>query len=383
MHQRAEVQKAGNILLVVFACLGIYMANSAFKEFYQALLEKHLFDLSVRDLVCEGFMSLFFLQVVMELKREYRFGILKGSGNAILPMIAALGGMLVPAAIFLLINFHFPAYYKAFAIPCATDIAFASFAFNLAGNRKMFEPARLLLLAIAIFDDLGAIILIALFYNTKLCLHYLLLTISGLFLINIAKKFFCNWRFFFVCTLGAGLTWTGLKLSGIQPTLAGVLVGALLPLKEERNVMETFSNALGVTVQLLIMPTFAFVACNIDFLNFGFSSSSTLFWGVALGLFLGKQVGICSFAWFAIKARLAVLPKTLLWSHLYLVSAFAGIGFTMSLFISELSFVDKCSSTLVKTGLVSGSVASCLWGLLLTLLSVRRNARNQLSKSSN
>lgn len=357
---------AGNLLLLVTSAVSLCLANSAYGSAYEALLERQFCLIPLKEWVCEGLMSLFFLQVAIELKSEYQSGALAAK----LPLFAALGGMVVPSIIFLLANFKNPSNYRAFAVPCATDIAFALFAFNLIA--PSLRSARLLLLAIAIFDDLGAIALIALFYSSKVQALPLILAALGMILVALHKKVIKGGAFYVLA--GGVLIWMGFKLSGIQPTLSGVVLGMLLPASKEP------SRLLPAVVSLVVMPIFALTACNVDFSGFSFKAlREPLFWGVAAGLLLGKPIGICSFALISVKSKLAALPTS--WKELYIVSTIAGIGFTMSLFISELSFTDKWSLTLVKSGLVSASVISALWALLNSRL-LLKHGRNKLSKSS-
>lgn len=372
MHNKSALGGVENWLLLCASAAALCLANSPLANAYDSILKKELLFMPLKEWICEGLMTLFFLQIATELRDEYKGGILADAKGSRLPMIAALGGMIVPAAIFLLAND--PPNYRAFAIPCATDIAFALFAFNLIAPSS-WKSARLLLLAIAIFDDLGAIALIALFYSSGLKLLPLPVAACGLAAILLSRRFLKGNQRIICLLAGGAVTWAGLKAAGIQPTLAGVLLGLLMP-EDESHVR----GYLAKVVPLLVMPLFALTSCNISFSKFSLKAATEpLFWGVALGLLIGKQVGICSFAWLGIKTKLATLPKQLPWLELYIVSILAGIGFTMSLFISELSFTDKRSLTLVKTGLVLGSVASALWAffyLRLKVLSFGKDARN-------
>jgi NhaA family Na+:H+ antiporter len=266
--------------------------------------------------------------------------------------------------IFLLVNLAIRENYKAFAVPCATDIAFALGAFNaILGDSKTLKSAKMFLLALATFDDIGAIVLIAAFYNNNILAIPLIFTLVGV-LILLYSRYFDSQNFFIYISSGI-LIWVGLYTSGIHTTITGVIIGMLLPKSAYGTWPQFLESALNKIVPLLILPIFAFSACNIELTNLKFQDlTHPITLGVFLGLFIGKQIGIYFFTLLAVKI-FAIKVENLSWWDVYCVSVLGGIGFTMSLFIGELSFTNKESLNLIKTGLVLGSVSSILWSLIL------------------
>jgi NhaA family Na+:H+ antiporter len=278
--------------------------------------------------------------------------------------MAALGGMITPALIFLGFNYNNPESIQGWAIPSATDIAFALAVLTLLG--KGIPPAiKIFLLAVAVFDDLGAILIIAAFYNTGLAAIPLMLAIAG-----IAALILLNRAHVVVITpyiLVGIFLWFCFYYSGIHTTLAGVIVGLMIPMRDSQDKNHSPLNScmhfLHPWVSFLVLPIFAFTSAGVDLKGLSFSSLlAPLPLGIALGLFIGKQIGIFGTAWLLIKSRIVSMPEGAAWRHLYTVSIIAGIGFTMSLFIGMLAFSEAHLQEMVKVGVISGSLLCVLWG---------------------
>lgn len=360
-----KIDTLSSICLLSCSIAAIYLTNSKIcAQFYNSFFSTYFGSLSIKEWICDVLMAFFFLTVTIDLKKEFLTGSLARKDQALLPLIGALGGMIVPATMFLLINVAAPQNYKAFAVPCATDIAFAVGVFSIVMGDKISQPAKIFLLALAIFDDLGAIALIATCYsqNTLLLKPMLLVLFGIVLMIGCNKNNSKNILLYFCC---GTLIWVGLYICGIHTTISGVIVGALLPSPQEIPLLQKSEDILNKIVKIGILPLFALSTCNIDFLDLNFASlTHPITLGVFLGLFLGKQIGIFFFAWIVIKIR-SIKMIDLSWWDIYIVSVVAGIGFTMSLFIGELSFTDKRSLNFVKTGLVLASLSSILWSLVL------------------
>jgi NhaA family Na+:H+ antiporter len=313
-------------------------------------------------------MPFFFLLVSLEVKRELIEGELNSRAKASLPLIAAIGGMVVPAAIYLAININQAIGIRGWAIPTATDIAFSLAILTLL--RSSLPPTlKTFLTALAIIDDLGAIIIIAIFYTAQIQVVYFSLAILSLLLIFLLNRSgFINLGAYFLVGI---LLWFFIYKSGIHATIAGVLLGLFIPLKNSnRNYspLKKLEHTLQPWVSYIILPLFAFANTGISLSEIKFA---TLFHpvtlGVFLGLFIGKQFGIFLACWTAVKLKIAQLPRAINWWHLYGVSVICGIGFTMSLFIGDLSFPDYQVNyhDYVKLGVLSGSILSGITGYLI------------------
>jgi Na+:H+ antiporter, NhaA family len=362
--QRIRLDTFSGFLLILASSFAIYLTNSpAYSQSYTSFLARHIGSLCVKEWICEVLMAFFFLSVAIDLKKEFLSGSLSKKGYAALPLVGAFGGMLIPALVFLLINVNHPENWRAFAVPCATDIVFAVAIFNMVMGSKTAQAAKMFLLALAIFDDLGAILLIATCYSKHINLVPMTLVLLGIIMLALYNKNNTKKISAYLC---AGiLIWVGLSASGIHTTIAGAIVGLFLPTLAKDSFLHKAEKVLKGSVSLVILPLFAFSACNIDLsaISFkAFSNSITL--GVFLGLFIGKQIGVFFFTWITVK-MCAIKMHQLSWWELYCVSVFAGIGFTMSLFIGELSFTDKESLNFIKTGLALASVLSVLWSVIL------------------
>jgi NhaA family Na+:H+ antiporter len=367
-----DTESSGGLVMIGFLLLATFMANSQFSAWYEAFIytpvafsyQDFHFNEPLKEWVKDVLMVFFFLVVAMELKAETREGFLSKPGQVRLPLLAALGGVIMPAVIFMAFNHNTPEYAAGWAIPTATDIAFALAIVVLAG-KHVPASAKIFLLAIAIFDDLMAILIIAFFYSGGLEITPLLFALLGvgvLFALNRSGIGRLAPYFLVLVYL-----WFCMHASGIHTTIAGVIVGLAIPLhlKKEsgHSPLRYCMHMLHGWVTFLILPLFAFTASGIKF--GGMSPElllSPLPLGIALGLFFGKQIGIFGTTWLLVKLRIATLPEGMNWLHLYGVSIVAGIGFTMSLFIGLLAFNDDTIEQMVKTGVIAGSLLASIIG---------------------
>ena len=330
-------QSSGN-LLIICVILSLLIANSSLGSNFQELLDFKLGSYSISLWINDGLMTIFFLLVGLEIKREILEGELSSFKNATLPIFAALGGMLVPAAIFYFFN-QGSKYENGWGIPMATDIAFSLAIISMLGKRVPVS-IKIFLTALAIVDDLGAIVVIAIFYTEKIETTYLLLS-SLVLLILIILNFFKVKRHIFYLIPGVFL-WYFMHHSGIHATIAGVLLAFTIPTNEsdtEISPLENLEEKLHTPVNYFIMPLFALANTNIKFHNGMVDGLFTNFgYGIILGLALGKVIGINLFSFIAIKLKLSDLPNNSKWSQMLGAGLLAGIGFTMSIFIALLSY---------------------------------------------
>ncbi|ATD27193.1 Na+/H+ antiporter NhaA [Vibrio cholerae] len=368
-----KMESAGGILLVFAAAIAMVIANSAMGEGYQAFLHTYVFGMSVSHWINDGLMAVFFLLIGLEVKRELLEGALKSRETAIFPAIAAVGGMLAPALIYVAFNFNDPAAIQGWAIPAATDIAFALGIMALLGKRVPVS-LKVFLLALAIIDDLGVVVIIALFYSSDLSTIALTIgfIMTGvLFMLN--AKHVTKLSIYLVAGL---ILWIAVLKSGVHATLAGVVIGFAIPLKGnkgEHSPLKHLEHALHPYVAFAILPVFAFANAGISLQGVSLAGlTSMLPLGVALGLFLGKPLGIFSFSWAAVKLGVAKLPEGINFKHIFAVSVLCGIGFTMSIFISSLAFgqANEAYDTYARLGILMGSTTSALLGYSLLRLSL-------------
>ncbi|HDZ3722654.1 TPA: Na+/H+ antiporter NhaA [Vibrio cholerae] len=368
-----KMESAGGILLVIAAAIAIVIANSAMGEGYQAFLHTYVFGMSVSHWINDGLMAVFFLLIGLEVKRELLEGALKSRETAIFPAIAAVGGMLAPALIYVAFNFNDPAAIQGWAIPAATDIAFALGIMALLGKRVPVS-LKVFLLALAIIDDLGVVVIIALFYSSDLSTIALTIgfIMTGvLFMLN--AKHVTKLSIYLVAGL---ILWIAVLKSGVHATLAGVVIGFAIPLKGnkgEHSPLKHLEHALHPYVAFAILPVFAFANAGISLQGVSLVGlTSMLPLGVALGLFLGKPLGIFSFSWAAVKLGVAKLPEGINFKHIFAVSVLCGIGFTMSIFISSLAFgqANEAYDTYARLGILMGSTTAALLGYSLLRLSL-------------
>lgn len=330
-------QSSGN-LLVICVALSLLIANSSLGEGFQSLLDTFIGPYSTSMWINDGLMAIFFLLVGLEIKRELVEGELSSFKSASLPIFAAIGGMLVPALIFTLFN-HGTEYQNGWGIPMATDIAFSLAIISMLGNRVP-ASVKIFLTALAIVDDLGAIVVIAIFYTEKLETTYLLLS-ALIMLILIVLNYLKVKKHIFYIIPGIFL-WYCMHHSGIHATIAGVLLAFTIPTNvstTEISPLEKLEEKLHFPVSYIIMPIFALANTNIKFHDGMVDGIFTNFgYGIILGLFLGKVIGINLFSLIAIKLKLSNLPNKSNWSQMIGAGLLAGIGFTMSIFIALLSY---------------------------------------------
>ncbi|MCE7597867.1 Na+/H+ antiporter NhaA [Vibrio fluvialis] len=373
-----KLESAGGILLVIAAAIAMAIANSPLNEIYQGSLHSYVFGISVSHWINDGLMAVFFLLIGLEVKRELLEGALKSRETAIFPAIAAVGGMLAPALIYVLFNSGDAEAIQGWAIPAATDIAFALGIMALLGKRVPVS-LKVFLLALAIIDDLGVVVIIALFYTSDL--STIALTVG---FIMTAVLFMLNAKH--VTKLSAYLIvglilWVAVLKSGVHATLAGVVIGFAIPLKGnkgEHSPLKHLEHALHPYVAFGILPLFAFANAGISLEGVSFSSlASTLPLGVALGLLIGKPLGIFSFSVIAVKAGVAKLPEGINFKHIFAVSVLCGIGFTMSIFISSLAFgsANVDYDTYARLGILMGSTTAAILGYVLLRLSLPKVAK--------
>ena len=384
MREFLKLEAASGLLVMAGAVLAMIAENSPAHSLYGQLLSIPVeirfgqFQIAKPLLlwVNDGLMAVFFLLVGLEIKREILEGELSEPSRIILPAVAAVGGMAIPALIYVLVNQGDPTALNGWAIPAATDIAFALGVLSLLGNRVP-EALKLFLLTLAILDDMGAIIIIAIFYTSDLSL-----TAFAISIISIIALFILNRRG--VTRLTAYIVigiilWAAVLKSGVHATLAGVVLALFIPLRSTNNdnnsPLRELEHDLHATVAYLILPLFAFMNAGISLEGLSFNSLlNPVPLGIALGLFAGKQLGIFGFVWTAVKLRLEKLPREIGWLELYGLSALCGIGFTMSFFISGLAFEQDGIDVIVndRLGILTGSILSAIVGYFVLRLALAK-----------
>ena len=372
MKQNNDV-KAG-LALIASTIAAIIISNSALSPLYSQFLNLK-FHIGIADAslskplilwINDGLMAIFFFLIGLEIKREMIKGQLNSLKKATLPLVAALGGMVAPALIFVMVNYNNPETLNGWAIPAATDIAFALGILALLGTRAP-TSLKILLLAIAIIDDLGAIIIIALFYSADIATSYLY---SGLGALLIAAGFcWLRVRRLWVYALIGAFSWVCFLKSGIHPTLAGVLLALTIPMqgdKDEPTMLEQLEHNLHGFVTFLILPIFAFANAGVSLAGLSLAMFlQPLPLGIALGLFVGKQVGVFGTTWLAVKSGLTTRPEGTSWAQIYGLACLTGIGFTMSLFIGGLAFDNPDFADQMRLGVLTGSIFSGLVGFMV------------------
>ena len=348
----------GGVLLIAAALLALIANNSSFASWYDTLLHIPVtfsfaeFNLSKPLLlwVNDGLMAVFFFLVGLEIKREIVEGELSSFDKAALPFIAAIGGMLIPALVYLGINAGQPASISGWAIPAATDIAFALGVLALLGPAVPVS-LKVFLLGIAIIDDLGAIIAIALFYTESVSVTSLVIGLTGFIALLVLNK--TGVRAIAPYILIGIAVWLGVLKSGVHATLAGVLIALTVPLKEVegQSPLKSLEHGLHPWVSFMIVPVFAFFNAGVSLQGITLDSIlSPIPLGIALGLFIGKQVGVFGFSWIAVKSGICRLPTGVNFAQVYGVACLTGIGFTMSLFIGTLAFTTDEQLNAVRLG---------------------------------
>ncbi|WP_417516936.1 Na+/H+ antiporter NhaA [Minwuia sp.] len=367
-------EASSGIFLLIAAALALMLDNSPLAWLYDSLLTTPLavqvgsfaIDKPLLLWINDGLMAVFFFLVGLEIKREVMRGELSSRDRIALPGVAALGGMVVPALIYILLTRNNPELLNGWAIPAATDIAFALGILALLGSRVPIA-LKIFLLALAIIDDLGAIVIIALFYTADLSTSMLLgggLALAGLVILNlIGVKKTAPYILIGI------IMWVFVLKSGVHATLAGVALALTIPMGDDRDhsPLEHLEHGLQPWVAFMVMPIFAFANAGVSLAGLNIDMLlQPLTLGIALGLCIGKPVGIFAFVWVAVKARITRLPDGVTWAQIFGVSALAGIGFTMSLFIGTLAFEeDPAAAAGVRLGVLGGSFISAIVGLAI------------------
>lgn len=369
-------EAAGGVLLMAVAVAALVIANSPLAPVYFLTLHLKLGILPVLEWINDGLMALFFLMVGLEIKREMIGGQLSTWPRRALPGIAAVGGMAVPAGFYLLVQQGNPATVHGWAVPAATDIAFALGVITLLSSRVPVS-LRIFLAALAIIDDLGAVLIIAFFYAGDLN-WWALAGVGGTCLVLFGLNRFKSDRIGFYLAIGALMWWFMLQ-SGVHATLAGVILALFVPMSTQRggrqSPLHTLEHELNPWVSYIVVPLFGFANAGVSLSGLGLSSIiSPIPVGVAMGLFLGKQLGVFGASFLTIKLGLAELPVAASWRQLYGTAVLCGIGFTMSLFIGLLAFDAPEQRDLVKIGVLTGSLASAIVGALILNRAAKRAA---------
>lgn len=377
-----STESASGIVLMLAAAVALFVANSPAAVTYFSLLKVPVtisiggaaIDKPLLLWINDGLMALFFFLIGLEVKREVLEGQLASWRQASLPVFAAIGGMAVPAVIFLAINADEPANLSGWAIPAATDIAFALGILVLLGSRVPVA-LKALLLAIAVIDDIGAIAIIALFYTQEIDWSLLAMATAVLAVMaGLGKARVANsWPY---VVLGVVL-WVLVLKSGVHATLAGVAAALTIPMASgAQRPLERMEHALHPWVAFLVVPVFAFANAGVSLSGLELSALiEPLPLGIVAGLVLGKQIGILSFAWAAVRAGIASIPEGVSWRQLHGLSLIAGIGFTMSLFIGNLAFDDPAQIAAVKMGVLGGSLVAALAGAAFLRAAAAKNPK--------
>jgi len=373
-----KMEAAGGIVLVMAAALAVAVSNSPFHGLYDALLtlptQIRIGALNIEKplllWINDGLMAIFFFLIGLEIKREMLEGELSSLSQAALPGVAAVGGMAVPALIYVLVNLGQPENLNGWAIPAATDIAFALGVMALLGN-KVPLSLKILLTAIAVFDDLGAVIIIALFYTADLSLVSLYLAAGGLVVLALLNMLGVT-RIAPYVVIGL-IIWVCVLKSGVHATLAGVAIALTIPLRAKdvdgHSPLLHLEHELHRWVAFGVLPIFAFANAGISFEGIGLASLlEPVTLGVALGLFIGKQIGVFGVLFLMIRRGFVRMPEDANWIQLYGVSALCGIGFTMSLFIGGLAWDHADYDATVRLGVITGSILSAVVGFTALII---------------
>ena len=373
-----KLEAASGLILLICALVALIISNSTFSHIYFDTLDKYFFigvnklgiKMSLLHWINDALMAVFFFFVTLEIKREFIQGELSNKKQALLPIIAAVGGMLVPALFYVFINFGDSETMNGWAIPSATDIAFSLGVLSLLGKRVPLS-LKVFLTALAIIDDLGAIVIIALFYSGDLSIKYLSLMLLAFIVLLVINKF--NIKKFLPYLIVGIFLWDFTHNSGIHATIAGVLLAMTIPHRKKDkdfSLLIKIEHAISPYVAFGIMPLFAFANAGVSLEGLSFASLlNKVPLGILLGLFVGKQLGVFVFSYVSIKMKIAQMPNNSNWFNFYGVGVLTGIGFTMSLFVGNLAFVENMQyMDGVKIGVLTGSLLSTLFGYFLILL---------------
>ena len=377
-----QLEAASGLVLLIAAIIALVISNSNLSDLYFNTLEQYLFigvnnfglKLSVHHWINDLLMAVFFFFVTLEIKREFIQGELSNLKKALLPIIGAVGGMVIPALVYVSINLGNSETLNGWAIPSATDIAFSLGILSLLGSRVPIS-LKIFLTALAIIDDLGAILIIAFFYSGDLSISYLSLILISYILLLILNKFGIK-KFIPYLIIGSFM-WFFTYKSGIHATIAGVLLASTIPHRAKEkdfSLLIKLEHAISPYVAFIIMPIFAFANAGVNLTGLSFSSLlAPVPLGILLGLFVGKQVGVMVISYLAVKLGAAQMPDKSNWLSLYGVSILTGIGFTMSLFVGNLAFVENTQyMDGVKIGVLSGSLLSTIFGYFILLYACKK-----------
>jgi len=380
-----RLESASGIILMFAALLAIVLANSPLQPYYNLLIDTPV-EVRVGALeiakplllwINDGLMVIFFFMVGLELKREFIEGELSNKKDIILPGFGALGGMLIPALIYVYYNSGDSIALQGWAIPTATDIAFALGVLALLGSRVP-TSLKIFLTSLAIFDDVGAIIIIAIFYTAKISTLSIIIVLCCIPILAWINK--RNPASTSIYIMVGVVMWVAMLKSGVHATLVGVILAMFIPMRSKTDPnyspLKRMERDLHSLVAFFVLPVFAFANAGISFSGVGTEQLlHGVPLGIAMGLFIGKQLGVFGFCWLAIKLNLTQLPKEISWTSLYGTAALCGIGFTMSLFIGSLAFEETSVNQLFdeRLGIIIGSVASGIMGYLVLKKSLPSN----------
>ena len=377
-----KLEAASGLLLLISAVIALFISNSNLSNLYFETLNRYLFvginnfgiKMSLLHWINDALMAVFFFFVTLEIKREFLQGELSNRKQALLPIIAAIGGMLVPALIYVYINFQTGDTLNGWAIPSATDIAFSLGVLSLLGSRVPIS-LKVFLTALAIIDDLGAIVIIAFFYSGDLSIKYLSLLLITFIALIILNKF--NIKKFIPYLLLGLILWFFTHESGIHATISGVLLATVIPHRKKEkdfSLLTKIEHSISPYVAFGIMPLFALANAGVSLSGMNFDSLLLpVPLGILLGLFIGKQIGVFLFSIISIKLKIAQMPNNANWLTFYGVGVLTGIGFTMSLFVGNLAFVENVQYISgVKIGVLTGSLLSTVFGYVLLLVATKK-----------
>lgn len=386
-----DSEKAGGIVLIVCTVVSLVIANSDFgteyHHFWQTIFAGH----SIEHWINDGLMAIFFLLIGLELEREIYKGELSNFKDALLPIFGALGGMLVPAGIYLLFNAGTNTQAGA-GIPMATDIAFALGILMLLGKRVSLS-LKVFLVTLAVVDDLGAIVVVAIFYTSELHYDFLLYSVLTYFILMIFN-YFNLVRVMPYLFIGIFL-WIFIHSSGIHSTIAGILLAFVIPLKAKNTTVEEIEehnskspllrveHALHNFSAFIIMPVFAFANAGVELDFASVIENKTIVLGVFLGLLIGKPIGILASTYLATKFKISEKPANVTWSEILAVGFLAGIGFTMSIFISVLAFDDPHIVSAVKIGIFASSISAAVIGVIFLLIVGKKETQKEFLEGLN
>ena len=373
-----KLEASSGIMLLLAAVLALITSNGSYSDEYFSILKKYItlgtesfgLKLSVLHWINDVLMAIFFFFVSLEIKREFLQGELSNPKQALLPIIGAVGGMAIPALFYIIVNYSDSTTLNGWAIPSATDIAFSLGVLSLLGKRVPIS-LKVFLTALAIIDDLGAIVIIAFFYSGNIQIIYLLLMLAAIIILILLNRFKIN---IFLPYLIVGIfLWDFTHQSGVHATIAGVLLALTIPHNTKVNknsLLLKLEHGLAPYVAFGIMPIFAFANAGVSLEGLTFATLlNPVPLGIVLGLFFGKQIGVFVLSYLSVKLKIADKPSGSTWPSFYAVSILTGIGFTMSLFVGNLAFANNMEyMDGVKIGVLAGSLLSTLFGYFLLLL---------------